>query len=236
MYVQTRNDAFRSVLSGKEYLFHSSPDNADRKRALESLRADDAKIIEAQNQKAGRRLTWREHQAGWQADTRPFREKFAEQVQVTSQPKHNADDNPHRKRIAEVMEDYRLTPAQRQRRIQMAELAAELWDRERAATKEREAKLSSSEYRSAKLDCETTILLCKTNPLAPREWLDSVKQRMSQLEETLDTSRYWKDTLAWESQRDRFLAECADRLETEAAKMKTDASSIRAGEAPRAEQ
>jgi hypothetical protein len=230
---QVRNDAFESSITKKSYPFSKDQTGDDRRRAIRQLENEEAEVIKTAEAKAGRRLSYRELlNHSWIQDARSLRQRLAQETKTTSQAKTDPTENPFRRRIAEIETEYKLTEDQRRRRIAMLEHSAQKWENEHAATKEREAKLNGSDYRSAKLDAETSLLLVRVNPIFPAEWTKQAQERLEKLNTSLDANDYWEATLKWEATRDAFLKDTAGRMTSEADKIRDAAKQVRNGEAP----
>jgi hypothetical protein len=234
---QVRNDAFESSITKKSYPFVKDQTGDDRRRAIRQLENEEAEVIKTAEAKAGRRLSYRELLShSWIQDERSLRQKLAEGTTTVSQVKTDPDANPYRRRIAEIETEYKLTDDQRRRRILMLQVAADNFDAERQAKKERESQLNSSDFRSARLDADTSLLLVRVNPIFPAQWVKMAADRLETLNSTLDVAGYWEATTKWEAQRDAFLKETADRMTVEADSIRAAAKQVRNGEAPTAEQ
>src|SRR5947207_1100566 len=103
----TKRDRFRSSLSGREYPWAQDFSGTSRAAALAQLQSEDKKIIDAANDRAlrqlGRPLTTHELVRGdWAPESRDLRTRIAEDGKLTSQPKLDADANPHELRLQEL--------------------------------------------------------------------------------------------------------------------------------------
>jgi hypothetical protein len=236
MYSQ-RHDRFRSHLTGREYHFTPDRTGAAKREALAKLKADDAAIRAANNSRAlpilGRELTEAEHQRGnWMPDTRTNRQKVEQDAVHITQPKHDADHNPHASRVATLESQLAnaTTPADRartQRRLNIARTNAAEFDQQLSERKAWEAHMSSPAVTDAIVYANAWLARLETNSSVPQEWVNGAKARLEQLRLTGDAEAFWKSNDAFECERRAALEQRTQTLDAEAAKVRAEAAEVR---------
>jgi len=236
MYTQ-RNDRFRSSLTGKEYLFKPH-DSASRRAALRQMETEHLDLTRASQSRAdaaglNRKLTPREIREGFQLkDERSARQKVLDDGTYTERPKREPTFNAHRERqtfletqLAQTQDSARRSSLRL--RIDLSKRSADALDAEIAARMEREALLSSDEFKTCELYGTTDITLLRFKSDVPEEWLHESRQRLQRLQESGNVKEFWEATDRAEAERKRILQGKAAALSEQAEALRAQAGEIR---------
>ncbi|WP_254506518.1 hypothetical protein [Anatilimnocola floriformis] len=199
---------FKSAITKREYPFTRDRDGKSKREALAKMEAEANAVMAANNARAGRVLSKREHVNG-------VVDERTDRIVRSGEP--DADRNHFRDYAAMTENELAHAPRYDKQRIQgridhFHKLADEL-DAKRVAAKVHEALMTSSEVQTALSRAATWVVRLETNHGIPNAWVEDARARLTALQRTGDFAKFWQENDAFEKTRNEFLQAKAAALD-----------------------
>jgi hypothetical protein len=225
---------FKSALTGNVYHFKNTPDHSEKRRAHDTMLADDAVVRKAAHERIGRAVSDIELLRYKTPDTRTLRERAETDTVHRSNAPTDTDHNHYADRANQLRDQLaRESRASRREaieaRLKLAEGEAERFERRLEAKRDWEAKVNHPDVRTASVLADSwRVLLRSSRDPEMQPLLERVEAAIAHLGDTADhaTCRAALDAIAKEYDASK-LAKAAT-LENQAREIRQAAREIKA--------